>query len=62
MMNKMLRKTASGGSAKPFTAFVNEGLGFTTNIFSSAFFTLTGFHGVHVTGGILMLVSLLFRR
>ena len=24
MMNKMLRKTASGGSAKPFTAFVNE--------------------------------------
>jgi cytochrome c oxidase subunit 3/cytochrome o ubiquinol oxidase subunit 3 len=40
-----------------FTSFYREGLGFTTNIFSSAFFTLTGFHGVHVTIGIVMLVS-----
>lgn len=46
------------GQIYEFTAFVREGLGFTTNIFGSAFFTLTGFHGVHVTVGILMLLSL----
>ena len=38
--------------------FVREGLGFTTSRFSSAFYTLTGFHGVHVTIGIIMLMSL----
>ena len=37
----------------------NEGLGFTSNVSSSAFFTLTGFHGVHVLVGILMLLSAL---
>lgn len=46
------------GQVYEFTAFYNEGLGYTTNIFSSAFYTLTGFHGVHVSVGILMLVSL----
>ena len=46
------------GQVYEFTAFVREDLGFTTNIFGSAFFTLTGFHGVHVTVGILMLLSL----
>jgi cytochrome c oxidase subunit 3/cytochrome o ubiquinol oxidase subunit 3 len=35
-----------------------SGLGFTTNLQSSAFYVLTGFHGVHVTIGILMLISL----
>lgn len=41
-----------------FTVFYNEGLGYTTNLFGSAFYTLTGFHGVHVSVGILMLMSL----
>ena len=41
-----------------FTSFYHEGLGFTTSLFSSSFFTLTGFHGVHVTVGIIMLMSL----
>ena len=35
-----------------------EGLGYTTNVVGSAFYTLTGFHGVHVTVGIVMLMSL----
>lgn len=48
-----------GGQAYEFNAFYNEGLGYTTNIFSSAFFSLTGFHGAHVTIGIIMLMSLL---
>ena len=47
-----------GGQVYEFTTFDREGLGFTTNVFASAFFTLTGFHGVHVTVGILMLLSL----
>ncbi len=46
------------GQVYEFTAFYNEGLGYTTNLFGSAFYTLTGFHGVHVTMGIVMLVSL----
>ncbi len=46
------------GQIYEFTSFVREGLGFTTNIFGSAFYTLTGFHGVHVTVGIVMLLSL----
>jgi len=47
------------GQVYEFTAFVREGMGYTTSRFSSAFYTLTGFHGVHVTIGIIMLVSLL---
>jgi heme/copper-type cytochrome/quinol oxidase subunit 3 len=46
------------GQIYEFTTFYNEGLGFTTNIFGSAFYTLTGFHGVHVSVGIIMLLSL----
>ena len=46
------------GQVYEFTSFVREGLGYTTNIFGSAFYTLTGFHGVHVSVGILMLMSL----
>ena len=33
-------------------------MGYTTNTASSSFYTLTGFHGVHVTVGIMMLMSL----
>ena len=47
------------GQIYEFTVFYREGLGFTTSRFSSAFYTLTGFHGVHVTVGIIMLVSML---
>jgi heme/copper-type cytochrome/quinol oxidase subunit 3 len=47
------------GQVYEFTSFLKEGMGFTTNVASSAFFTLTGFHGVHVSLGILMLLSLL---
>jgi heme/copper-type cytochrome/quinol oxidase subunit 3 len=45
------------GQVYEFTVFYREGLGFTTSLFSSSFFTLTGFHGVHVAVGIIMLMS-----
>ena len=48
-----------GGQVYEFTTFIREGLGYTTSPFSSAFFTLTGFHGVHVSLGIVMIMSLL---
>jgi heme/copper-type cytochrome/quinol oxidase subunit 3 len=46
-----------GGQVYEFTSFVKEGAGYTSNVSTSAFYTLTGFHGVHVTVGIIMLVS-----
>ncbi len=54
----MLGATFIGGQVYEFTTFYREGLGYTTNIFGSAFYTLTGFHGVHVSVGIVMLMSL----
>jgi cytochrome c oxidase subunit 3/cytochrome o ubiquinol oxidase subunit 3 len=54
----LLGATFVGGQVYEFTSFYRKGLGFTTNIFGSAFYTLTGFHGVHVSVGIIMLLSL----
>lgn len=48
-----------GFQAFEFTSFVHEGLTITTNLFGSSFFTLTGFHGAHVTVGVLWLCTLL---
>jgi heme/copper-type cytochrome/quinol oxidase subunit 3 len=55
----LLGATFIGGQVYEFTTFYREGLGYTTNIFGSAFYTLTGFHGLHVSVGIVMLLSLL---
>lgn len=49
-----------GGQVYEFAEFVKEGLNPGTNLFGSSFFVLTGFHGAHVTIGILMLVSLVW--
>jgi heme/copper-type cytochrome/quinol oxidase subunit 3 len=49
-----------GGQYFEFTEFYHEGLGFTTNMYGTTFFTLTGFHGTHVTIGVIWLLSLLF--
>ena len=38
-----------------FTHFVHLGLTLRTNLFGSTFFVLTGFHGAHVTGGVIWL-------
>ena len=54
----LLGLTFIAGQVYEFTSFVREGMGYTTNLAASAFYTLTGFHGVHVTVGIIMLLSL----
>jgi heme/copper-type cytochrome/quinol oxidase subunit 3 len=46
------------GQAYEFTEFYHEGLTLETNLFGTTFFVLTGFHGAHVTIGILILLSL----
>jgi heme/copper-type cytochrome/quinol oxidase subunit 3 len=58
MATALLGMTFIAGQVYEFTTFVREGLTLKTNLFGSSFFTLTGFHGVHVSVGILMLLSL----
>ena len=54
----LLGATFVGGQIFEFTTFYRKGLGFTTSLFGSSFYTLTGFHGVHVTVGVILLLSL----
>ena len=48
-----------GTQVYEYTQLVHEGLTLTSNLFGSAFYTLTGFHGTHVFIGVLLLLSLL---
>lgn len=48
------------GQAYEWTHFIQGGLGFTMNpygspLFGTTFFIITGFHGMHVTGGVIYL-------
>jgi len=47
-----------GGQVFEFNVFFREGLTLGTSPFSSAFYVTTGFHGLHVFVGILLLSSL----
>ncbi len=58
MATAILGATFLGFQAYEFTSFVREGLTIRTNLFGSTFFTLTGFHGAHVTVGVLWLLTL----
>jgi heme/copper-type cytochrome/quinol oxidase subunit 3 len=49
-----------GGQFFEFTEFTHEGLGLSSNIFGSSFFVLTGFHGAHVTIGVIWLLSIFY--
>ena len=53
-----LGMTFIGGQIYEFTTFYEEGLALSKSPFGSSFFVLTGFHGAHVTVGILMLLLL----
>ena len=43
-----------------YQLIVHEGLNMST-LFGASFFTLTGFHGAHVVGGLIWLIILLFK-
>ncbi len=47
-----------GFQAYEFYSFVQHGLGLGTNLFSASFYVLTGFHGAHVTVGVIWLTTL----
>jgi heme/copper-type cytochrome/quinol oxidase subunit 3 len=49
-----------GGQFYEFTSFVNHGLKLSTNLFGASFFILTGFHGTHVTIGVIWLISVYY--
>ena len=46
-----------GGQYFEFTVFVEQGVTLQGNLFGSSFFTLTSFHGLHVTFGVVILMS-----
>lgn len=48
-----------GFQATEYTEFIHEGLKLSTNIFSASFYTLTGFHGFHVSIGVIWLLGVL---
>ena len=49
----LLGATFVGGQYYEFTTFVHHGLTPQVNLFGTTFFVLTGFHGAHVTVGII---------
>jgi heme/copper-type cytochrome/quinol oxidase subunit 3 len=55
----LLGATFLGFQAFEFTSFVHEGLTIRRNLFGTSFFTLTGFHGAHVSAGVIWLGTLL---
>ena len=46
------------GQVYEFTVFSHEGLNLSSSVAATSFFVLTGFHGMHVTLGILWLLTL----
>jgi len=57
-MVAVLGSTFLGFQAYEFTEFYHKGLTLQTNLFGSTFFVLTGFHGAHVTVGVIWLLTL----
>jgi cytochrome c oxidase subunit 1/cytochrome c oxidase subunit I+III len=49
------------GQGLEYYGLFQRGMGAATNLFATTFFTLTGFHGLHVTVGLVMLGIVLFR-
>jgi len=50
-----------GGQVFEYASLFREGLSLSTDAYTSVFFLATGFHGLHVTGGLIAFVLLLGR-
>ena len=59
-MTDLERKVAGGCEAGVHDVVEQHGLTPRTNLFGTTFYTLTGFHGAHVTLGVVWLLSLFF--
>ena len=49
------------GQVYEYALLVSEGLSFSTNAYSSVFYITTGFHGLHVTGGLIAFLIVMIR-
>jgi cytochrome c oxidase subunit III len=49
------------GQAKEWTGLISEGMTVTADHFGGTFFVITGFHGLHVTTGVIYLTACLIR-
>ncbi|HET7274221.1 MAG TPA: cytochrome c oxidase subunit 3 [Longimicrobiaceae bacterium] len=58
LMTATLGAVFLGFQAYEFTHFYHNGLTLSSNLFGSTFFVLTGFHGAHVTAGVIYLTTL----
>ena len=54
----LLGMTFIAGQVYEFSEFFHKGLSLQTNLFGCSFYVLTGFHGTHVTVGVIWLWSL----
>ncbi|MBT8335542.1 MAG: cytochrome c oxidase subunit 3, partial [Gemmatimonadetes bacterium] len=54
----VLGATFLGFQVYEFNHFYHEGLSLSTNLLGSSFYVLTGFHGAHVTIGVIWLTTL----
>ena len=50
-----------GGQVYEYAALFEEGLSLSSNVYGSVFFLATGFHGLHVTGGLIAFMFVLGR-
>ncbi len=50
-----------GGQAYEFGLLYEQGVTLSSNLFGASFFTLTGFHGAHVTVGVISILFVLLR-
>ena len=54
----LLGATFLAGQIFEFTEFIHEGLTMSTSPFGSSFYMLTGFHGIHVAVGVMLLSAM----
>ena len=52
---------ALAGQTFEYATLIHEGLSISTNAYGSVFFLATGFHGLHVTGGLIAFLFVLGR-
>ncbi len=50
-----------GGQLAEYGGLVASGFTIGTNVHATLFYTMTGFHGVHVLGGLVLLVAVLLQ-
>ena len=50
-----------GGQIYEYASLVHEGLSFSSRAYGSVFYLTTGFHGLHVTGGLIAFLIVLVR-